>query len=378
MDRAATLTFVFRASLSRSASSRLQATASLYLCDMLVSLSRIVSMTTDWFHALTGFTETAYADTQANLHVAGTTLRSKVNGQSYQIGTLETPSVADLRERAAEAMHGRAGRLRLSIVSGDAAALHRDPANRGALFQVASQFNLLEMVGPNVTPEHGVTRYASDPTQGPACAVAAGAATIYRNYCVPVKGQAGQTQQRQVDCLHDIGSALGNRDRALWTMQNGYALCTDAGLATITRALHAMAAHERDAVRDRLRVGVHWDVQVTGIPRADQLVSQAFCSALPVSYTDVPSAAWRAFATLVLEGAYEATLWAAVLNAQRTGANMLFLTQVGGGAFGNDAAWIHGAIQRALRLARQADLDVRLVTRRGPSPELQSLAAEFR
>ena len=37
-----------------------------------------------------------------------------------------------------------------------------------------------------MTPEDGVTRYKDDPTQGPACAIAAGAATIYRNYFVPI------------------------------------------------------------------------------------------------------------------------------------------------------------------------------------------------
>ena len=45
---------------------------------------------------------------------------------------------------------------------------------------MASQFNLLEMTGPEITPEDGVTRYAHDRTQGPACAIAAGAATVYR------------------------------------------------------------------------------------------------------------------------------------------------------------------------------------------------------
>lgn len=49
-----------------------------------------------------------------------------------------------------------AGKLLVSQVMGDAGALHRD-VNRGALFQVASQFNLLEMTGPDVTPEDGVT-----------------------------------------------------------------------------------------------------------------------------------------------------------------------------------------------------------------------------
>ncbi|MCK5683507.1 hypothetical protein KAJ27_05280 [bacterium] len=50
------------------------------------------------------------------------------------------------------------------------------------MFQVASQFNLLEMVSPGVTPEEGVGRYEHDHTQGPACAIACGVGTIYRNY----------------------------------------------------------------------------------------------------------------------------------------------------------------------------------------------------
>ncbi|WP_423186374.1 hypothetical protein ACO1PK_14805 [Alishewanella sp. d11] len=41
----------------------------------------------------------------------------------------------------------------------DVLELHANPDNAGALFQVASQFNLLEMVSPNVTAEQGITRY---------------------------------------------------------------------------------------------------------------------------------------------------------------------------------------------------------------------------
>ncbi len=52
------------------------------------------------------------------------------------------------------------------------------------MFQVASQFNLLEMISPNVTPDDGIGIYENDPTQGPACAIACGAGTIYRNYLV--------------------------------------------------------------------------------------------------------------------------------------------------------------------------------------------------
>jgi hypothetical protein len=53
-------------------------------------------------------------------------------------------------------------RLKVSVVTGDVRQMHRSPENTGALFQVASQFNLLEMVSPTVTPEQGVTRYQHD------------------------------------------------------------------------------------------------------------------------------------------------------------------------------------------------------------------------
>lgn len=48
-------------------------------------------------------------------------------------------------------------------------------------------------VNPGVTPEEGVTRYMHDLTQGPACAIAAGATSIWRNFFVPVDGETGQT-----------------------------------------------------------------------------------------------------------------------------------------------------------------------------------------
>jgi hypothetical protein len=119
--------------------------------------------------------------------------------------------------------------------------MHQLHENAGALFQVASQFNLLEMISPEVTPEDGVTRYRNDPTQGPACAIAAGAATIYRNYFAPIGGGYGQTATRQFDGLADLGAALAaalNKPvEALWRMSNGYALCTRAGLDAIAAHL---------------------------------------------------------------------------------------------------------------------------------------------
>jgi len=113
--------------------------------------------------------------------------RSRINGKSYGIGELELVPLQVLRERV-KSTGVPSGRLKVSVVIGDVRKMHQEPENAGALFQVASQFNLLEMDRPTVTPEDGVTRYQHDRTQGPACAIAAGAATIYRNYFAPVGG----------------------------------------------------------------------------------------------------------------------------------------------------------------------------------------------
>lgn len=333
----------------------------------------------DWFEALTGFPEGNYARTQSRLSVVDGRLHSDATRRSYAVGTFELPSLSELRARAqATALPGR---LRLSIAEGDVRKMHRLPENRGALFQVASQFNMLEMVDEHVTPEDGVTRYAGDGTQGPACAMAAGAATIYRNYLVPVDGGIGQTADRQLDGLADLGrelaECLGRPVSALWRMQNGYALATASGLAAIGTLLTDADDATRDTLRGLLRIGVHWDAEVTDGQAPGPLVTQAFCSALPVAYSDVPAAAWASFAQLVLEAAYEATSLTGVLNAARGGSRRVLLTRLGGGAFGNEDAWINEALLRACQLMAEADLEVMIVSYRRPSASLVDLVRRF-
>jgi hypothetical protein len=129
-------------------------------------------------------------------------------------------------------------------------------------------------------------------------------------------------------------------------------------------------------LRDRLRVGLHRDVEVTA-GDAGHRVSQVFCSALPVAYTSVPMTDWAPFATLVLEGAYEATLWAAVLNQAATGSPVVYLTHLGGGAFGNDRAWIDAALRGALSIISHLPLDIRIVSYSEPGDDVRRLAEEF-
>jgi hypothetical protein len=335
----------------------------------------------NWFERLTGFAEdeNGYVATQRKLRVEGDHLISTVNGRRYRIGAFTLPTLADLRARADV---GGGKRSSLAGLVGDARALHRDPEFDGALFQVASQFNVLEMVSPHVTPEQGVGCYAHDPTQGPACAIAAGAATIYRNYLVPVGGGVGQTADRQIDTLAAVGAVLadltGMPATRLWSMQNGYALATADGLAAIGAALRGAGEDVRDAVREQLSIGLHSDVEVTdaeGEPRPR--VSQAFCSALPVGYSDLSRRQWEPFARLILESTYEATLLAAAEQAARGGSSTVLLTTVGGGAFGNDIAWILDAIERAMGVVEHAGLDIRIVGHRDISPGIRRLISDW-
>lgn len=336
----------------------------------------------DWFERLTGFGETTYEATRSQLRLNGEQLNSTASPNHFGCGVFELVSLGMLRARVA-ALSRHASPTRVRVVQGDVRRMHREPENARALFQVASQFNMLEMVGPEVTPEQGVTRYAFDRTQGPACAMAAGAATIYRNYLVPVIGvdgqtQQGQTQARQLNGLSAMGEALsgllGLPVSALWDMRNGYALCHQKGLDAITGYLEAAGPQARHALSGHLHLGLHQDAEVTdGDETPRPTVSQIFCSALPVSYSAVPSAHWQAFAQLVLDAAYEATLLAGVLNAQRGASNVVLLTRLGGGAFGNSDHWIDSAIRRALLLVAAQGLEVKLVSYGPPSQEMLQL-----
>ena len=328
-----------------------------------------------WFERLTGFKEENPDQVREHLRIEGEVLTSLVNQHAYRFGKLEIPSLADLKYRAPDPKSFKE-ELRVSESVGNVQRFHADPENAGALFQAASQFNLLEMTSPFGIPEEGVGIYEHDHTQGPACAIACGAGTIFRNYFVKVNGEIGQTVDNQIDCLADIGEALGNHGQALWVMKNGYALPDQDSLVEISRDLEALSPREYLELKDKLRIGVVWNTEVT-ITNAQQLVSQAYCSALPVSYTNIPDEYWRDFACLVLEGLYEATLYAGLLNYQQTGNPRVFLTLVGGGAFGNRSSWIMRALKDALELFRETPLDVRIVSYGSSNVRVRELVEEF-
>ena len=313
-----------------------------------------------WFEKLTGCVGESRESVQKHLFIDGQRLHSRLNGKSWLCGELETPTLAQLRQRVRHIKRDLAP-ISVRNVVGNVQHLHLNRANENALFQVASQFNLLEMTSPRVTPECGVGIYEHDFTQGPACAIAAGAGTIYRNYFVDINGRIGQTADNQIDCLSGIAKLFDNSKQRLWKMVNGYALPSAEGLEEINRKLESMDEAALDAVRQALQIGLHWDTQVT-LGDASHTVSQAYCSAMPVAYTNHTKELWAPLAKLVLEAAYEATICTAILNVDRNRNNRLFLTRLGGGAFGNNPDWITDAISRSLELYSDSGLDVAIVS----------------
>ncbi len=171
--------------------------------------------------------------------------------------------------------------------------------------------------------------------QGPAWALAAAPATVFRNYFA-------QTPDRQLDGLARIREALGPE---LIKVRNGYTFSDDARLAQVSAAI---TPESRGALRDQLAIGLQMGVEVTFKtrfvpPGHPNFVSQAFCSAISLGYSPESPEAWEPLATLVLEGAYEAALLAAVANrVEREGTGIVWLTKLGGGAFDNKLAWIVG------------------------------------
>ena len=326
----------------------------------------------DWFESLTGFRETGYEDTRAKLKAEGSRLHSLVNGKSYGIGELELVSLRTLRERV-RSSRALPGRLKVSVVRGDVRQMHQAPENAGALFQVASQFNLLEMVSPTVPPEDGVTRYQRD---GPPRRILRGSLALLTRASgrrrgarsPPARPRSTATISRRSAEAHVARIAPSCAIRRVPGFRK-----SSSGLRTRARA-YGVGAGLKPAPTC---IG-HRDVEVTeAAGERRPMVLQAFCSALPVAYTSIAPSRWKAFASLVLEGAYEATLCAAVHNAQRGASSIVLLTSLGGGAFGNDESWIVAAMRRALEMMRGTGLEAKLVSYGAPSRALLEVAEEL-
>ena len=63
-------------------------------------------------------------------------------------------------------------------------------------------------------------------------------------------------------------------------------------------------------------------------------------------------------------------LYAAILNIKKYNSNLVYLTLVGGGAFGNEEYWILECMQKAIRKFKNVPLDIRVVSYGKSNPNL--------
>lgn len=334
-------------------------------------------MKANWFEKLFGFYETVDS-VYTNLHIVyedgARMMISKANGRRFRVGDL---SIANYQQIVYHTKQSK-GAIKVSNIVASVTNLLCDPVNNGAVFQVASQFNLLEMASPLVSPESGITNYTFDNTQGPACAIAAAVGTVYRNYFV-FGDTSGQTRSKQINTIGKLLDHLNIADKV--EMSNGYLLIdVFSTLYWTSRAISLATDTEYEHMLSLVDIGVHSNVEVTlEMAPENQLVTQVFCSAVPISqHATHRSACWKPLATLILESAYKTTLAVAAKQVKDGGSNVVYLTAVGGGAFGNPPEVIVAAIRSAIEMFKDVALDVRIVTGGGSIPEyFKTLAAEF-
>lgn len=318
-----------------------------------------------WFEDTFGFQEYNEETVRKNLSYKDGVITSQANGKSFHCGEFELVTNErlkmkyELREKRADDAYWTAGELTFCNITADPRELHLDPDNAGAVFQVASLFNCLESVPAGTGPEVGISCYAEEATQGPACAIACPAGTVYRNYFTNGVGQLSGSDQ--IDALAELGEFLDNSTKGYWTVRNGFCMPKTAG------SIHALSAElskdvklTREAMK-KIAVGVQWHTDVAADPAHS--VHQVFCSSLPVAMVQrVRVAHWASFAQLVLDSQYDSTLTiAAALAAEQGQRVKVYLTLVGGGALGARREWIATAIERALLVHSKAPLDVMLV-----------------
>ena len=194
-----------------------------------------------------------------------------------------------------------------------------------------------------------------------------------RTYFAHEGGTQPQRAGNQINTLDDVIEDLTEKAgaaRRLVDVRNGYTDSDAERLALLAATVKGLSDDDRKRVMYLLKVGVQIDTQVTCKKTASseayfwhmvpngQLVTQVYASALAVSakYACCDPDAWGPLARLVLEAAYKATIYAAILHAQTR--PKVVLTALGGDQFGNKKEWIADAMVGALSMFAPVGIDV--------------------
>jgi hypothetical protein len=249
----------------------------------------------------------------------------------------------------------------------DVAYLQSLPENRDAVFQVASNFNAVEPISEEFNPS-GVSfteRYYIDVTQGPIASISAGAAAIARVHApfaenVKPVNEWSQTKTKQVNTLEGVSKHF--------PITNGYVTLTGEEPSFPPR--HSMEYFQlllKSSIcyhkRCQVTSGHHNNRGLEKTQDPSQTVDQILCAGLNINQglsgainRRIPNVETKC--RFVLDLAYHSTYISAIVNHR----SHIFLTLVGGGAFGNKLDWIYDSIISAHQRWGKQNTSLRKVT----------------
>ena len=225
-----------------------------------------------------------------------------------------------------------------------------NPKHPKSMFQVASNFNGIETIDETATPdsEDFTTNYIYDHTQGPGASVSAGPAAIARVFAAfyDESKPAGEWAQRgldhQINMLSDVSG--------YYNVINGYVVNSVNG-SDQTQPLMDTSEEYVNSIAGKVKLCVHENADVTfgaryydddendymAVLKEPHRINQVFTAAMnlrqgPNGKANQMLQDSPAKSRVLLRASYVGSYLAAV----NTGCESLYLTLIGGGAFGND------------------------------------------
>ena len=332
----------------------------------------------------------------------------KINDKSFAVGDFSCLPLPALKEKTQKLRaYNNTSKLTYQYIHGDISdIIHKITENDIVVVQAASQFNLLEMPSPEITPAKGIANYIMDNTQGPRVALSSPAGTLFRNYAVWNGTSQINTQiNTLIDVMKELGLTLsGNYDSngdgsapakiGQYSYVNGYLYINPF---SIQPAINLPSFQK--TMDDKLRVGIQWNTPSIHNPNIK--LCQVYSSGLPLGgYLSLTDRGYmidgidgviddmnidkfikvmkneyypliKPFAIALFASTFKCTLQAGVIHALRHGKESctVYLTAVGGGVFGNPHEWIKEGLLIALEEFKNFSLNVKMVWFREKPPQ---------
>ncbi len=309
----------------------------------------------DSFKELIGMGEQQFFDQYGFSDAGKQFLKNKLEGKqgTFYVKQVEPFDSAALAVMAQKENGCFTSKVKFSIIEGgeiptgksfqrhlDVAALQALPENNGAVFQVASNLNALELNG---TKKERIYTYIPLRTQGEICALSAMPGIIDRMYLQsPINFLKNFNWQGPVTYTEGYFPCMSEMNTRFKDMTYDDIVRTCSTLSVGVQKNVRVTSGLRDYIQKHWTLVAFKAVPVQGI---DQRITQVFTAALDPYNNSMltKTLGFENLARTLLHGAYKGTFDVAYdLKAKK-----IFLTLVGGGVFQNKFEWIAEALQIA-------------------------------